>query len=158
MFPDDSTCEPLIKITRLYFVRTYHLVERLGIYPGQIPLLTVLYQEDGLSQKELVKRLSVKPSTVAVMIKRMERNGLVQRQRDEDDQRVTRIRLTPAGRKTKEQAAEIMQKLNGAMLEGISSEERLLLRRLLLQIEQNLETAEDCSRGREGEACHAENF
>lgn len=41
-----------------------------------------------------------------------------------------------------------MQKLNGAMLEGISSEERLLLRRLLLQIEQNLETAEDCSRGR----------
>lgn len=158
MFPDDSTCGPLIKITRLYFVRTYHLVERLGIYPGQIPLLMVLYQEDGLSQKELVKRLSVKPSTVAVMIKRMERNGLVQRERDEDDQRVTRIRLTPVGRKTREQAAGIMQKLNGAMLEGISSEERLLLRRLLLQIEQNLETAEACSRSREGEACHAENF
>ena len=118
MFPDDSTCGPLIKITRLYFVRTYHLVERLGIYPGQIPLLMVLYQEDGLSQKELVKRLSVKPSTVAVMIKRMERNGLVQRERDEDDQRVTRIRLTPVGRKTREQAAGIMQKLNGAMLEG----------------------------------------
>ena len=79
MLPDSSIHGLMIKSARLYFVRAFHLLERLGLHPGQVPLLVALYREDGLSQKELVKRLSVKPSTVAVMIKRMERNGLLLR-------------------------------------------------------------------------------
>lgn len=97
MLPDSSIHGLMIKSARLYFVRAFHLLERLGLHPGQVPLLVALYREDGLSQKELVKRLSVKPSTVAVMIKRMERNGLLQRRSDDKDQRVTRICLTGGG-------------------------------------------------------------
>ena len=143
MLPDSSIHGLMIKSARLYFVRAFHLLERLGLHPGQLPLLVALYREDGLSQKELVKRLSVKPSTVAVMIKRMERNGLLQRRPDDKDQRVTRICLTEEGRQIREQVTHVMQQLDREMFEGISSEERLLLRRLFLQIMQNLEAAEE---------------
>lgn len=77
------------------------------------------------------------------MIKRMERNGLLQRRPDDKDQRVTRICLTEEGRQIREQVTQVMQQLDREMFEGISSEERLLLRRLFLQIMQNLEAAEE---------------
>ncbi|WP_234702334.1 MarR family winged helix-turn-helix transcriptional regulator [Clostridioides difficile] len=53
--------------------------------------------KDGQSQKELADKRKVKASTTTVMIKRMEKAGLVERKQDEKDQRVSRIFLTDKG-------------------------------------------------------------
>lgn len=61
MLPDSSIHGLMIKSARLYFVRAFHLLERLGLHPGQLPLLVALYREDGLSQKELVNACRSNP-------------------------------------------------------------------------------------------------
>ena len=63
-------------------------------------LLLQLHRHGGMSQKELVGKLMVKPPTVTVMIKRMEKSGFIQRKQDEQDQRVSRIYLTELGEET----------------------------------------------------------
>lgn len=84
---DDSVNIPLhiltSQIMRLYFTRNYALMEKLDVHPGQVPLLLQLHRHGGMRQKELVGKLMVKPPTVTVMIKRMEKSGFIQRKQDE---------------------------------------------------------------------------
>ena len=71
---------------------------RIGAWPGQIPLLLWLLEEDGLIQKELVERSTMEQSTVAEHLDRMERDALIHRKRGDDDRRKYRVYLTPKGR------------------------------------------------------------
>jgi DNA-binding MarR family transcriptional regulator len=71
---------------------------RIGAWPGQIPLLLWLLEEDGVIQKELVERTNMEQSTVAEHLDRMERDGLVKRERGRDDRRKYRFYLTPKAR------------------------------------------------------------
>ncbi len=71
---------------------------RIGAWPGQIPLLLWLLEEDGIIQKDLVERSNMEQSTVAEHLDRMERDGLVLRERGRDDKRKYRFYLTPKAR------------------------------------------------------------
>lgn len=89
--------ELLMQASHAYFVRLYHQLDEIGIHPGQLPLLRLLDIQDGLSQKEIASRLSLSAPTVTMSIRRLEKNGLVSRQQDQRDQRVSRIYLTDLG-------------------------------------------------------------
>ena len=39
------------EVIRFHYYRTHVLLEEIGVYPGQPPMLFILNQEDGLSQK-----------------------------------------------------------------------------------------------------------
>lgn len=162
-FDPESLHMLLVHIMRLYFTQTYRLMEAVGVHPGQIPLLSSLHQQNGLSQRELVERMMVKPPTVAVMIRRMEGAGLVERRSDEHDQRVSRIFLTRKGEEVFSRVNSLIHELDERMFEDISPEEQLLMRRLFLQIRKNLnDTGEEPEkrggprRGSERGASHAE--
>ncbi len=66
---------------RFHYYRTHVLLEEIGVYPGQPPMLFILNQEDGLSQKKLANKLKIKPSTITVMLKRMEKANLIVRKK-----------------------------------------------------------------------------
>jgi DNA-binding MarR family transcriptional regulator len=68
-----------------------------GGHPGQAGCLWAIGAHEGVSQRELSEMVHLAPPTVTAMLQRMERSGLIERWQDEDDQRVTRIRLTDAG-------------------------------------------------------------
>ncbi len=70
----------------------------VGAWPGQIPLLLWLLEEDHLIQKELIARTGMEQSTVAEHVDRMERMGLVVRERAPQDRRAYQICLTEKGR------------------------------------------------------------
>ncbi|MCI9413927.1 MAG: MarR family transcriptional regulator [Clostridiales bacterium] len=149
VFEPESLHMLLVHTMRLYFAHTYRLMDAVGIHPGQVPLLASLHKQNGLSQRELVERMMVKPPTVAVMIRRMERSDLVERRPDEHDQRVSRIFITEKGEEVFSQVGGLVHELDDLMFEGISAEEQLLLRRLFLQIKQNLnDTGEEPDRRR----------
>lgn len=129
------------QIMRLYFLLNYSLLEQLEIHPGQVPLLFELQFHGGLSQKELVNKLMVKPPTMAVMIKRLEKSGIVQRIRDEEDQRITRIFLTPKGAAAAEKIREIMQTVEEECFRDFTPEEIHSSAEMLNRIRENLISA-----------------
>jgi DNA-binding MarR family transcriptional regulator len=112
---------------------------RIGAWPGQIPLLLWLLEEDGVIQKELVERTNMEQSTVAEHLDRMERDGLVSRERGRDDRRKYRFYLTPKARLA---ARDLMRWLeSGAELftKGIPADDLAVFTRVIRQIIDRLD-------------------
>jgi DNA-binding MarR family transcriptional regulator len=118
------------------------VLSQIGLYAGQEMFLLSLWYEDGLTQSQLVEHMCVQPATVSKMLSRMERAGLVERRGDLDDNRVTRVYLTERSRSLKQSVEEAWRELEERTVADLSLEERLLLRRLLLQVQKNLTDSE----------------
>src|SRR5881394_1115943 len=66
-----------------------------GVTRGQWYFLRVLWNEDGLSQRELSARVGMMEPTTVIALRSMERSGLIRRVRSTDDKRKTHVWLTP---------------------------------------------------------------
>ncbi|KYO67350.1 MarR family winged helix-turn-helix transcriptional regulator [Thermovenabulum gondwanense] len=128
-----------MKVIRLHYLKLYEYLEGLNIYPGQPPILFSLYKEDGQSQKDLAKRLNLKPATLTVMLGRIEKAGYIIRKQDDRDQRVQRVYLTDKGRKTCEILKEVISRIEGECFKDFSEHEKEILEDLLLKMSRNLE-------------------
>ena len=92
-----------LAMTKLY----KPLLEDIGLTYPQYLVMLVLWEEDGPTVSVLGERLSLDSGTLTPLLKRMESAGLLQRQRDAQDERRVRIALTPAGRALRAQAEAI---------------------------------------------------
>ena len=128
----------LVQICRLHHARAHTLLEILGLYHGQPPMLRALWKQEGLTHSELAANLHVKPATMTKMVQRMEKAGFVERKSDPDDQRVSRVYLTDAGRAIEAEVKQVWHTLESETFDGFTMEERVLLRRFFLQIRENL--------------------
>lgn len=94
-------------------------VQQMGssaITPRQFIVLFAVNEEEGLSQTDLVNRTGIDRSTLADMISRMIKNGLLARKRTAEDARANAVRLTAAGRRA----------LMGTMPKAVAAEKALL--------------------------------
>ena len=91
-----------------------------------------------MSQKELAEKLSLKPPSITAALRKLEQRKLVEKKTDQEDQRSVRICLLPAGEECIAYAREVLEKLDTIMYDGICMEEKLLFRRILLQMRNNL--------------------
>jgi DNA-binding MarR family transcriptional regulator len=123
---------------RLKHARIHTLLEALGLYRGQPSVLQALWEQEGLMHTELARRLQVQPATITRMLQRMERSGFVKRRPDPDDQRVSRVYLTEAGRAVRADVQQVWRRLEEEAFAGFTLEERVLLRRSFLHIRENL--------------------
>jgi len=128
----------LAQVCRLHHSRARTLLEEFGLFRGQPPLLFALWEKEGLTHSELAEHLHVQPATITKMIKRMERAGFVERSQDAEDQRVSRVYLTDAGRNIRDAVEGVLRELEEQTFAGFSSEECALLNRFLLRIHNNL--------------------
>lgn len=110
----------------------------IGLHVGQDMILRQLWPAEGCTQSELADRLCVQPATVTKMLQRMEQTNLIERRGDPEDQRISRVYLTDQSRALLHPYEEAWDKLEHLLIEGLNLEERLLLRRLLMQIRDNL--------------------
>jgi DNA-binding MarR family transcriptional regulator len=115
----------------------------LGIRVGQDMVLLRLWKEDGLTPSKLASRLKVEPGTVSKVLSRMEKVDLVTRRRDPEDARSFKVYLTERGRALREPVESRWQEVEDRMVEELSPEERVVLRRLLSQLRDNLSTGTD---------------
>ncbi len=90
-----------------------------------------LADEDGISQAELARRQRVEAPSMCRMIDRLEREGLVSRERDLADRRVIRVRITPEGRAAAEAGRAAVADLEERAFSALTSEERQTLSALL---------------------------
>jgi len=127
-----------LEIQKLHYYRTHVLLDEIGLYHGQPHMLFTLNKKDGLSQKELARRLSVTPATITVMLKRMEKSDLLIRRQDIEDQRVSRVYITDKGRIICKKAKKIFRKIEEECFGSFTEEEAIILRRLLKEMKDNL--------------------
>jgi DNA-binding MarR family transcriptional regulator len=105
------------------------LLDRLGLTYPQYLVMLVLWEQDGILVKDIGARLFLDSGTLTPLLKRLEANGLLARNRDPQDERQVRISLTHAGRALKAKALAIP----GQLLSG-SGEQDGALRRLRTEL------------------------
>jgi DNA-binding MarR family transcriptional regulator len=99
---DDFLCFAIYS-TNLAVNRVYKpLLDELGLTYPQYIVLIALYDEDGQTVGGLGDKLFLDSSTLTPLLKRLEAMGHLTRQRDPEDERQVRVRLTPQGRSVRE--------------------------------------------------------
>lgn len=114
------------------------MLTKIELHPGQEMLLLHLWSRDGLTQSELADDLCISPATMTKTLDRMAKAGLLERRTDVEDQRISRVYLTDEGRSLQEPVEGIWHELETQSLANLTLDERILLRRLLLQVYENL--------------------
>ena len=121
---------------RQFAVLLANRLKPLGLAPAQHAVLLALWQEDGLSQRELVNILEIRQATAANTLDRMER-GLITREVHPDDARSKRICLTAKARALENEVTGIARDINANALAALDEHERgqflEMLKRLIEQ-------------------------
>lgn len=128
----------LIQICRAQRNLAAAALDVIHMHVGQENLVYRLAAEEGVSQAQLAGVLCLDASTVTKMLLRLERDGVVERRPDADDARVSRVYLTPHGKALVEPVLDVWRQMEARITQGMSEAETLLLRRLLLQVLNNL--------------------
>ncbi|MNW23980.1 Organic hydroperoxide resistance transcriptional regulator [compost metagenome] len=113
-------------------------LRELNLYVGQDNLLYRLWLGDGVTQMQLCEHLKCEPPTVTNMVKSLEQNGFIYRKRDVQDARIMRIFLTDKGKELEKPVDIKWREQQEKLLHSISTEDRLILRQLMQQMEKNL--------------------
>lgn len=119
--------------------RAQEMYQEFDLNKSQAGVLFTLHQSDSMSQKELADRLNVTPPSITASIQKMERDGYLTRHPDPKDQRVMRLTLTEKGRSCIDGILTVARQMEELMFRNMIREEIMLLKRLLLQISDNLD-------------------
>ena len=123
---------PLLAPLGFAFWRMKGAFEReMGVSAGTWFSLALLSKKDGISQGELSQSFEVDPSRITRLAKRLEREGLLRRERDAEDHRVVRMYLTEKGRGLIEDLSERRERFDRRIGAVLSPEELEELRRML---------------------------
>ena len=95
-----------------------------GLTPRQFAVLLTVSQNEGLSQTNLVERTGIDRSTLADIIRRMIKKGLLQRRRTKEDARAYAVRLTDEGTRVLKATDPVSRKVDDKVLAGLNAQER----------------------------------
>jgi DNA-binding MarR family transcriptional regulator len=104
---DNQLCFAVYSATHAFAQAYKPHLEPLGLTYPQYLVMLLLWERDGRSVNELGAPLRLDSGTLTPLLKRMEKAGFLTRQRDEKDERVTRIHLTAHGKSLRETARAI---------------------------------------------------
>ena len=118
-------------------------LKEYGITINSWRLLASLYQHGTLHVGELADASSIEMWTVSRMVTRMDKEGLVTRQREAKDARSVRVALTDRGNKLVEDLIPHAMEHEAIPLDGFSAEETRLLQDMLERLYQNMDRLKD---------------
>lgn len=110
-----------------------------GFAMSHLPVLRALVHGRALSQKDLAEQARVEQPTMAEMLVRMERDGVVEREPNPEDRRGVLISLTHRSRARIPKAKAALVEGERAAMAGLSQTDQRLLRELLQRVADNLE-------------------
>ena len=94
-------------------------IAHLGVTPDQFTVMRTLLENEGITQRRLTELMSSDPNTVASLLERMEKAGLIERQAHEKDRRAHWLRLKPKGKRKYEAAREIAVAMQAEVLSAL---------------------------------------
>ena len=135
---DNQLCFPLYACAK-EIVRQYRKpLEELNLTYTQYVVMMVFWEFGGMTEKELGEKVHLDSGTLAPLLKRLEKQGLVDRIRPETNERKLYISLTEKGEELRKEAVRIPQVVRGCI--NLSSDETEMLRFLLLKTLDSMET------------------
>ena len=105
---ENQLCFPVYAASRLITREYQPFLDQLKITYPQYLVLMVLWEHDGLPVNDIAKKLFLNTNTITPLLKRMEQQGLIKRNRSEADERKVLVQLTGKGKKLQEKAAQPM--------------------------------------------------
>ena len=99
-------------------------IAHLDVTPDQFTVLRTLLERDGITQSQLTATMTSDPNTVASLINRMEKAGLIERESHERDRRANRLRVSASGKTRYRQARKIAVTLQTEILAALPENER----------------------------------
>jgi MarR family transcriptional regulator, organic hydroperoxide resistance regulator len=125
----DDSVMPLLGLA---FWRMKRAFEReVGLSAATWFLLTMLLDEDGISQGDVSHRCEVDPSRITRLAQRLEKEGLLRRKRDPEDSRVVRLHVTAEGRRLIESRQKRREGFEECIRQELKQEELADFRRVL---------------------------
>ena len=113
---DNQLCFRLYTASRL-LTQAYHpLLSEHGLTYPQYLVLLVLWEKDAQPVNDIAKRLHLETNTVTPLLQRMEKEGVLLRERGAQDARQMIVSLTPAGRELKNKLAEVPLTVGNAVI------------------------------------------
>lgn len=112
-------------------------LEEHGLCRAQPGIVHILSKCDGLTQVELSNKMSVTPATVSAMLKRMERDEVIERRRSLEDQRVTHVYLTAKGKDQAKIVNQVFQELSVQGFGNFTEEELTQAKFIFTKLNQN---------------------
>lgn len=138
-FPLAASVGAAIRFTHRAFAQDLqaHLA-RHHVTVGMWFFLRTLWEEDGLTQRELSRRVGTMEPTTVQQLHKMEEQRLIERRRSTADRRKVHVHLTRAGRALRAQLLPYAAAVNDAALEGLDAREVAALKSTLARIQANL--------------------
>ncbi|KFI11736.1 MarR family transcriptional regulator [Vibrio coralliilyticus] len=106
-------------------------LKKHGLTLALWPTLMCLWEEEGVTQRDIAQKSKVENSTTTRTLDKLENLGLVERQPDPNSRRAFRIYLTDEGRALKETLVPIPMAINQKLLSSLDPKERDEIIRLL---------------------------
>jgi len=92
--------------------------------PRQYAILVTVSQNEGLSQTHLVDKTGIDRSTLADIVRRLLKKGLLQRRRTKDDARAYSVKLTEEGTRVLKSAEPMARKVDDRILAALPGQQR----------------------------------
>lgn len=132
-----STSHLLHRAQQLASDRFSVLVGENGITFRQYVILTAIAEAPGSSQAELARATGVDRSTLADLVQRLERRGMVERGEVAEDARTHALHLTGTGKETLENARQHARAADAAILDALPAAKRRSFHNLLLRLAEH---------------------
>ena len=121
-------------MARLFASGLQKRIQPLGLAPAQFMVLLELWNLNGQTQSDLTRRLDVEQATMANTLRRMERDGLIERHPSKQDKRARLVCLTDKARNLKGPAIEAAETQNRAALARLSDAEKAALVNMMQRV------------------------
>jgi DNA-binding MarR family transcriptional regulator len=136
---DDQLCFALYAASKAVSGAYRTLLKELGLtYPQYLVMLAV-WEQDGRTVAELGRAVDLDSGTLSPLLQRLERAGLVRRDRADHDERVVRIQVTEAGAEMEQQVTPVRIAVESAT--GLGAAEFAELRSNLHRLRTTISSA-----------------
>ncbi|NPD43986.1 MULTISPECIES: MarR family winged helix-turn-helix transcriptional regulator [unclassified Lentimicrobium] len=115
---ENQLCFPVYAASRLIIREYQPYLDQLKITYPQYLVLMILWEEDGMPVNDIAKKLILNTNTITPLLKRMEKQGLVERERSKQDERKVIIKLSNQGFDLQEKAKSIPEDLSKKLLDS----------------------------------------
>jgi MarR family transcriptional regulator, temperature-dependent positive regulator of motility len=114
-------------------------VEIESLTPRQLAVLKTIAQHEGLSQTGIVDHTGIDRSTLADIVRRLQKKGLLQRRRTKEDARAYAVKLTEEGRRVLRTVEPLAKRVDRRALDALPANRREEFMRALASIVSTLE-------------------
>lgn len=137
-FPDENPVMILNSISRMFDFKARKIAESSYMQHSCRVILMCLARCDGMSQVELTDVTHFKAPTVSLDLKKLENMGMVRREQNVSDMRVTRVYLTEKGKAFNRENFEALQAIDYSIMRGLTDDEIKTVTEILLKMRENM--------------------